>query len=134
MRTAGIEARKPFQAERLSLYLRATTAAATIAAGGKGKELEKAINEFWELYWGSLSIVEDEHMEASMVRLGRCIRSQAACEKPIQQLVLELDHACRSSLAESWDVYLASDTITFDRLERLRSEPMEDSKQGPPSR
>lgn len=126
-RTAAIEARKPFETERLSLYLRATSAAAALATTNTKKEREKAEQEFWSLYWGPLSIVEDKAVEASMVRIGRCIRNNQ-CEKPIEQLALDLDYACRLSVAESWDVDLPPDVITFERLERMRVQPMQDQK------
>lgn len=126
-RTAAIEAKKPFEAERLNLYLRASSAAASLAASREKKERDKAEQEFWTLYWGPLSIVEDKAVEANMVRLGRCIRDKE-CEKPIEQLALDLDYACRMSVAESWDVYLPADVVTFGRLERMRDQPMQDQK------
>jgi hypothetical protein len=91
-------------------------------------ERDKAEQEFWALYWGPLSIVEDKNVEASMVRLGRCIQG-STCEKSIEQLALDLDYACRLSVSESWDVFLPPDVITFGRLERLRAHPMQDQKQ-----
>jgi hypothetical protein len=126
-RTASLEARKPFQAQRLDLYIRATAAAATLATTTDPTERAKAEKDFWNLYWGPLSIVEDQQVEASMVRLGRCIRLKE-CEKPMQLLALDLDHDCRASLAEGWDIYLPADVVTFERIERMRAEPIQDSK------
>lgn len=46
-RTAAIEARKPFEAEGLNLYLRASSAAATLATSHSENERDKAERELW---------------------------------------------------------------------------------------
>jgi hypothetical protein len=120
-RTALIEARKPFEAERLTLYLRATTAVGAILANRDPKDNEQAMKEFWTVYYGPLSIVQDDAVASSMAQIGQCLSTHPNCEKSLSTLVLQLDKACRLSIAESWDIYLPDDAITFDRMERLRN-------------
>lgn len=116
--TSAVEARKPFEAERLRLYVEASSAAATLATSADSTARQKANEDFWRLYWGPLALVEDKSVEASMVRFGRCIQDAKSCDATQQQLALQLAHDCRTSLAVSWGVNL--EELTKDKLEQLR--------------
>ena len=98
-----IEATKPFLERQLKLYTEATQAVATIATSDDATEKESALKRFWALFWGELALVEDSNVEAAMVQLGKGLESNSSREE-LQQLSLQLAHACRDSLAVSWGV------------------------------
>jgi hypothetical protein len=101
--TRRIEATKPFLERQLVLYTDAAQAAATLATSGDEAEKAKARKRFWELYWGELALVENSDVEAAMVSFGRGLR-EGGDQDELQQLSLGLAHACRNSLALSWNV------------------------------
>lgn len=101
--TRRIEATKPFLERQLKLYTEATQAAATLATSEKTDDLDAAGKKFWSLYWGELALVEDEKVEAAMVQFGRSLDAGRVGQQ-LQQNSLDLAHACRDSLAESWGV------------------------------
>jgi hypothetical protein len=101
--TRRIEATRPLLDRQLKLYTEATQAAATISTSSSKEEVASAKQRFWSLYWGELALVEDKRVEAAMVQLGRGIE-QGKVGSEIQTLSLNLAHACRDSLAESWGV------------------------------
>ena len=101
--TRRIEATRPFLDRQLKLYTEATQAAATLATSPSKEDISSAKQRFWSLYWGELALVEDKRVEAAMVQLGRAIE-QGKVGSEIQRLSLNLAHACRDSLAESWGV------------------------------
>jgi hypothetical protein len=53
-RMASLEARKPFETERLTLYLKATDTVSTIVNSKDAKEIAQAKREFLKLHHGSL--------------------------------------------------------------------------------
>lgn len=101
--TRRIEATKPFLERQLNLYTEATQAAAMLATSNDPTELNSARKKFWSLYWGELALVEDKQVEAAMVKFGRAFEAGGAGQK-LQQHSLDIAHACRDSLAESWGV------------------------------
>lgn len=105
--TAAIEARKPFEAQRLEVYLRATTVAGTLAKSKDQKERTQAEKEFWTLYWGPLAIVKDSKVAEDMVRIGNCLNDKNNCDRGLEMLALNLDHDCQASIANAWRVDLA---------------------------
>ena len=101
--TRRIEATKPFLERQLKLYTEATQSAATLATSKKVDELDSASKKFWSLYWGELALVEDMKVEAAMVQLGSALEAGSVGDQ-LKQYSLELAHACRDSLADSWGV------------------------------
>ncbi|QYY33787.1 hypothetical protein K2O51_33625 (plasmid) [Cupriavidus pinatubonensis] len=101
--TRRIEATRPFLDRQLKLYTEATQAAATLATSTKDEELTSAKEKFWSLYWGELALVEDKRVEAAMVNFGKALEKRLAVNE-LKILSLELAHACRDSLGESWGV------------------------------
>lgn len=102
--TRNLEARKQYLTRQLDLYTDATRAAAKLAtAPPDSAEYRKARTRFWELYWGELSMVENQGVETAMKRMGDCLNGTCACSS-LTQCSLDLAHACRRSLAESWGV------------------------------
>lgn len=101
--TRRIEATKPFLERQLKLYTEATQVAAVLATSNHPDEVDAASKRFWSLYWGELALVEDKHVEAAMVQLGRALQ-EGRVGQQLQSQSLALAHACRDSLAESWGV------------------------------
>ena len=99
------EAQKPFLQRQQELYFTATSAAAKLATLDAGADREAARKKFYELYWGDLSVVEDELVEKAMVQFHLKLEEFEAgtADKPeLQQKSLELAHACRNSMARGW--------------------------------
>jgi hypothetical protein len=108
--TRHLEARKPYLERQLTLYTEATQSAAILATSSDPDIIEKARQRFWELYWGELAMVENGGLnaieggvEAAMVMFGECL-NRGCSQSELQPLALRLAHACRDSLAASWDV------------------------------
>ncbi len=59
---------------------------------------------FWELYWGELALVESKDVEGAMVALGKELKKSSPEKENLQKLSLNLAHACKSSIHESWGV------------------------------
>jgi hypothetical protein len=105
LENAQVEARRPFLDRQMTLYTDATRAVALIATSEDAAERANAEQRFWELYWGELALVEDSRVEAAMVAFKNGLVGKAGQPK-MQQLSLDLAHACRDSLAEAWGVEL----------------------------
>jgi hypothetical protein len=101
--TRRIEATRPFLDRQLKLYTDATQAAATLATSTKTDEIAASKSRFWSLYWGELALVEDHRVEAAMVEFGRLL-ADGKSGVQLQETSLQLAHACRDSLADSWGV------------------------------
>ncbi len=104
--TAGKNLRKPFWERQLALYVEATSAAATLASSSDIEMKSAAEATFWRLYFGPLAIVEDEGVEAAMVKLGRCLQLQDYDKGELEKLSLALAHACRDSIGNTWSMTL----------------------------
>lgn len=103
--TRNLEARKQYLTRQLDLYTDATRAGAKLATAKPGSpEYAKALSRFWELYWGELSMVENREVEAAMKQMGDCLNGRCSGCSSLERCSLDLAHACRRSLAESWDV------------------------------
>lgn len=103
--TRRVEATRTFLERQLELYTHATRAAATLATTEDDAARAQASKRFWELYWGELALVENQEVERAMVEMGRGLEEGASAAQ-LRQLSLNLAHACRKSLAESWGVEL----------------------------
>lgn len=101
--TRRVEATKPFLERQLRLYTEATQAAASIATSENPKKVAEATEQFWQLYWGELAMVEDRGVEGAMKQLGDAL-SASSDRTELQQLSLRLARACRVSLDRSWGI------------------------------
>lgn len=106
--TRRIEATKPFLERQLKLYTEASQVAAAIATTSDNAARGKAVNRFWQLYWGELALVENTEVEAAMVAFGAGLNNKASPSE-LQQLSLTLAHACRFSLDKSWGIHAWSE-------------------------
>jgi len=109
------EFRMPLWDKQLSLYFEATEVATKTATLPDGLEKTKAVDKFWELYYGPLVVVEDnKNVAQAMINFGNCLGGANAKEPrncsgaELRNLALELGQKCRESIADSWDVKLKS--------------------------
>jgi len=103
--------RKPFLEKQLDLCFQAVDAAGKLATETDPAEWEESRLHFWRLYWGPLSIVEDEAVERAMVEFGKRIPATAvgSLALPIKDLEgpsYDLAHACRDLVLKSWRIDL----------------------------
>jgi serine/threonine protein kinase len=79
------------------LYARAVEAADEVAAAPRREDAARASQEFWELYWGELVMVEDHAVERAMIRLGEALGQWHDGPAPAElgQRVGDLRRACR---------------------------------------
>src|SRR5215470_16265347 len=99
--TRSLEARKQYLTRQLDLYTDATRAAAKLATAPKDSpEYDKARARFWELYWGELSMVENQGVEAAMKQMGDCLNGRCDACSNLSRCSLDLAPACRRSLVD----------------------------------
>jgi hypothetical protein len=79
------------------LYARAVEAAAELAGAARREDAARAVQDFWELYWGELVMVEDHAVERAMIRLGEALEPWHGGPAPAElgQRVADLRRACR---------------------------------------
>lgn len=102
---ASREARKPFLERQQTLYFEAASAASKLATLEAGAERDAARKRFYHLFWGELSVVEDELVESAMVRFKNTLElyeSGEAGKGDLEQMSLTLARSCRDSLARGW--------------------------------
>lgn len=103
-----IEASRPFLELRQKRYVEAVDAASVLASPEvhSKEELDIAKKRFLELYWGSLSMVEEAQVESKMMDMAWSLDFiEHKGEKPSpQEAVYRLSHAVRDSLLDSWGV------------------------------
>jgi hypothetical protein len=82
---------------RRGLYLQACAAADELAQASDFKGVEHFYQQFWELYWGELAIVESEEVESAMVALGKLLKPWRAGKAPpeLTALAASLRKACK---------------------------------------
>jgi hypothetical protein len=125
------ESRKPFLELQLATYAKITpiTAKITRLWSSRNDETQKtaykaAVDEFWDLYWGVLAMVEDENVERAMVMFGRSLTADekapdSECAKNKQDIILTLDHCARDSIAASWGLKKTTATTEYCTPERF---------------
>lgn len=101
--TRKLEATRPFLERQLKLYPEASQVAAVLATSTDAAERSVASKRFWQLYWGELALVENQEVEAAMVAFGKGLKGEAPLSE-LQDLSLQLAHACRRSLDRSWGI------------------------------
>jgi hypothetical protein len=113
-KTAEVEARQPFSSRQLELYFEAVECASDIASG-PWEQQGPHLAAFWRLYWGPLALVEDTNVSRAMIQFGKALEANAS-QGELKIYALELAHACRDSIAESWKITLSNvDTSRFKR-------------------
>jgi hypothetical protein len=100
-----VEAARPFLERQLKLYTEASRVTSVLATSASIDELQAAEKRFWELYWGELALVENDHVKKAMEAFGSSLDSEAP-QQQLKQLSFALAGALRASLADSWGVDL----------------------------
>ena len=101
--------KRPFWEKQIELYVQASGAASTLATAERGTNWDKARATFWKLYYGPLSIVEDEPVERAMVKFGKKLKEFEAGNGPrskLQNESLSLSHTIRESIGRDWKTKL----------------------------
>lgn len=110
-----LEAAKPFLQRQLDLCVQASNAAATLASAQDPGRVAVAMDRFWELYFGSLHIVEDfgdDSVAARMRQFGdlveelpsgsKVLAAMHADERGLKSASLSLGQACRRLIDQGW--------------------------------
>jgi hypothetical protein len=96
-----IEASKPFLELRRKYYLEALSKATILASNDKSPQVDSARRRFEELYWGELCLVEDDRVEEAMIAFRKVEQGDAKSDV-VHDAVIQLAHAMRDSLSDSW--------------------------------
>jgi hypothetical protein len=98
------EFKKRFWEERISLYRLASSAASSISVAESKDIFDKARLDFWNLYLGELSIVEDKEVRDAMVAYGQELSGTDFSQRNnLTHLSYVLARACRHSLIATWE-------------------------------
>jgi hypothetical protein len=94
---AGAEAPAYERKVRQLLYARACRAADRLAASKHPDDVRLDRQEFWELYWGEMGVVESRDVEGAMVRVGRALEAWREGPAPAElaEAARSLRHACK---------------------------------------
>ncbi|MGA2411749.1 MAG: hypothetical protein ABSG46_15360 [Candidatus Binataceae bacterium] len=65
--------KRPFLLKKLELCFQASEVVSTLATETNAEKWKKAQANFWRLYWGPLSAVENPQVEAAMYELGKIV-------------------------------------------------------------
>jgi hypothetical protein len=104
--------REPFLREQLKLVFEASETVAKLANVADPKLWQEARTRFWVLYWGPLGLVEDGVVARCMIKAGRIVPGPEQTALPplpltgLQQTSIQLSHAARNLILDSWDVSL----------------------------
>lgn len=81
---------------RRGLYRQACTAADRLAQAADVEQVRHFQQQFWELYWGELAIVESPEVESAMVAFGKSLMLWQTGKAPLelQKLAAQLRTAC----------------------------------------
>jgi hypothetical protein len=102
------EFRKAFYEKQFQFYTEASEAAATLATEKQGSEdYVKARKQFYRLFWGRLSIVEDKTVESSMMKFEQLLNAYEQNSKEViqfnlEQASLQLAHAASKYTINIW--------------------------------
>ena len=112
------EFRKAFWEKRFEFYEEVTDLAPTIAITKDLDSVKDERQKFWTLYWGKLSMIEDQAVLNAMVNYGDDLYNQEEfghTSSGLEQLSYFLARACRNSLKETWE------PVTLDDIKGKKS-------------
>lgn len=109
------EARKAFDAKRLSLYEKAISVSGRLASDPiSSPAFEQARRDFERLYWAELPLVESKGVAGAMVKLRARIALRQPSAEDINQGVIDLAHAVRVDLRDVYGDSEAAATAPVD--------------------
>jgi len=103
--TAALAAKQGFNTKHLELCTQAAGAAGTIASSKDPNKRRLAEDDFWQLYWGPLGIVEQSGVASAMVAFGECLQGKCTDRSPTS-LALDIAHACRAEVSQDFQIDL----------------------------
>ena len=94
-----------FWDQRAAIYQRASAAASALAIVGSAEESLESRRNFWRLYYGEMSLVEDEQVKTAMECFAEGLRHIQAGSPPnlLTEPAFELTIVLRQSLKYSWN-------------------------------
>ena len=104
--TRNKEFRQAFWQKQFDVYVRATRAAAKIAIAPDIASAKSERDEFWVLYLGELSILENNDVRIAMINFGKQLTAFEDGKRNIdalEDLSYKLARACRESLKKTWE-------------------------------
>ena len=109
------EAAMPFLQRQLDLCVEASDAAASLASATNAERIAVARDRFWQLYFGSLHIVEDfgeGSVENRMIGFGKALNQAPADNSELAAMnidkrglkspALDIGKACRALIVKGW--------------------------------
>ena len=107
-RTQAINAARPFLEKKLQWCEEAVESAAGIAIHGRqsapvqkeGGSRTSRVDRFWTLYWGTMGMVENQHVISAMMAFGDGL--ETADTSGDRERALDIAHACRREMAHDW--------------------------------
>jgi hypothetical protein len=108
-RNARESRNRPFLEKQLELCLEACEAASVLATTSSKVTFKRARSRFLELYWGTLSVVEDKPVASAMVDFRRKLNELVKAKAPLPLDAMETDsyrlaRAVRNLLIHSWQI------------------------------
>jgi hypothetical protein len=100
------ELKRKYWEEQIAIYKEACDAVATIASAVRMEEVQAQCKTFWRLYWGRMSLIENQAVAAAMISYGKQLKR---CEKgeaepsSLEVLAWDVANSCRESLKETWN-------------------------------
>ena len=104
--------REPFLRKQMEVAFKASEAVAILASSENPKVWEQARSDFWMLYWGPLSIVEDQDVKDAMMELGGIVPPHPVADvkmvsmPDIQTKSYRLAKLMRTLMLKSWGAEL----------------------------
>ncbi len=101
--------KQPFLTKQLELCLEASQIVSILATTKSQETFDRAHTRFLELYWGPLAIVENDEVEAAMVKCGEELATLVAdgVQLPLDRLQIpshELAKAVRKLILKAWRI------------------------------
>jgi hypothetical protein len=103
--TRRVEASRPFLEKQLNLYTEVAKTASILATSDDQLDIRLATSRFYQLYYGELALVERAKVITAMVAFKSSLDlyvKDGKSRSDLGALALNLVHACREELAESW--------------------------------
>ncbi|MER9567177.1 hypothetical protein [Mesorhizobium sp. M0571] len=99
-RVALLEAQKPFNEKRQSVYYELVSSTSAICTRGEEDPVRIAAEQrFWELYWGPVPMVCDDTVGSAINRFEEALATKREDLKELRNSSMKLAEACRESLS-----------------------------------
>ncbi len=93
------ELTKPFLEKQLSIYTELVSICASLVIDTNSRK-----DEFWKIYWGQLSLVDNADVSSAVVSFGQALEYTPDDKSELKQRAMLVANACRKSLSTSWGI------------------------------